>query len=219
MKIALSFLFPFCVLFFLRKERLSGKILFLILCTFFIFLYFCAEGFDVQYSKLIWFLFLISGFFYFITKLYLCVSFLFQKIKKKSLKFRFKKRSNKKRFSHYGTPHILTSFGLKVRSKSEVFIAEKLYEKKISFKYEEPLSAQGKTYYPDFTIEIGKKKYYWEHFGMLNDKQYARKTKIKIKWYDKNFPNALIWTQEETTLVQNISSLVEKMSAQKNKKS
>ncbi|WP_186644633.1 hypothetical protein [Fluviispira vulneris] len=98
--------------------------------------------------------------------------------------------------SSFGSPQILTSFGLKVRSKSEVFIAEKLFEHKIDFRYEIPLSAEGKTYFPDFTIYIGKKVFYWEHFGMLSNEDYLQKTKNKIIWYDKNFPKKLIMTEE-----------------------
>ncbi|APJ03832.1 hypothetical protein [Silvanigrella aquatica] len=120
-----------------------------------------------------------------------------------------------KRTSPYGTPQIMTSFGLKVRSKSEVFIAEKLYEKKINFKYEQPLSAGEKTYYPDFTIYLGNKEFYWEHFGMLSDENYALKTEIKIKWYKKHFPDRLIWTQEDSNLVPQIHEIAECMAKSK----
>ncbi|WP_130608794.1 hypothetical protein [Fluviispira sanaruensis] len=113
--------------------------------------------------------------------------------------------------SSFGSPQILTSFGLKVRSKSEVFIAEKLFEHKIDFRYEIPLSAEGKTYFPDFTIFIGKKVFYWEHFGMLSNEDYLQKTKIKIVWYDKNFPKKLIMTEECNDLLPVICAEVDKL--------
>lgn len=106
---------------------------------------------------------------------------------------------------------MLTTFGLKVRSKSEVFIAEKLFSEQFDFEYETPLSAGGKTFYPDFTIKIGKQIFYWEHFGLLSDAAYYEKTKIKIKWYNKFFQNKLICTEESNTLLLNIEKEIEKL--------
>ncbi|MCF0149967.1 MAG: hypothetical protein HUJ80_00985, partial [Firmicutes bacterium] len=71
-----------------------------------------------------------------------------------------------------GLIHI-TSRGLRVRSKNELLIAEKLYENGISFRYEQELMADGRILYPDFTIKKRSGAIcYWEHFGMMHDERY-----------------------------------------------
>ena len=91
--------------------------------------------------------------------------------------------------------------GLKVRSKSEAIIAGLLESNKIPFRYEAVLSIDEKTYYPDFTIlrPRDKKILYWEHFGMMDDEEYALRAEHKLAMYRKNsiFPwNQLISTYE-----------------------
>ena len=74
-----------------------------------------------------------------------------------------------------------TERGDVVRSKSEVIIANILYQNRehILYKYERPLeiveNGRKKTIYPDFTI-INKntgKITYWEHAGRMDDPYYA----------------------------------------------
>lgn len=82
-----------------------------------------------------------------------------------------------------------TERGEKVRSKSEALIANKLYQLGIPYKYECPLSL--KSYgvvYPDFTIlnTIERKEYIYEHFGMMDDPLYEKKTISKINTYEQN---------------------------------
>ena len=82
-----------------------------------------------------------------------------------------------------------------VRSKSEVIIANVLYQYKddISYKYERPLELKtkdGKTMvvYPDFTI-INKhtgKVYYYEHAGRMDEPRYAVDFVKKINLYTLN---------------------------------
>ena len=81
-----------------------------------------------------------------------------------------------------------TGNGLAVRSKSELLIAQELENKNVPFKYEQPLQLKGKTYFPDFTIsnEITGQTVYWEHLGMLDDENYARKWNRKLSWYRAN---------------------------------
>lgn len=79
-----------------------------------------------------------------------------------------------------------TSRGLKVRSKSEVIIAEALYAHGIQFRYEEVLRIDGQPFIPDFTILTPSRKiYYWEHCGMVNNPQYMRHHKDKMEQYEK----------------------------------
>jgi hypothetical protein len=72
-----------------------------------------------------------------------------------------------------------------VRSKSEVIIANELASRKIDYGYEQPLTIDGATKYPDFTIEDAESglNYYWEHCGMLHVPSYNRRWKEKLVWY------------------------------------
>ncbi|MBQ6900238.1 MAG: hypothetical protein IJN72_05305 [Firmicutes bacterium] len=78
----------------------------------------------------------------------------------------------------------LTSRGLRVRSKSELIIAEKLYEYGIEFWYEEVLKIGKHTVVPDFTIRRRDGKFfYWEHCGRTCDDEYMARHRRKMKLY------------------------------------
>ncbi len=102
-----------------------------------------------------------------------------QNMSKASEKFIFTDKDNE----------ILTEKGEAVRSKSEKIIADKLYMKGIPYVYEQPLYLKGYGYVvPDFkilNIET-RKEYYLEHFGMMDDSEYSRKSLRKIETYEKN---------------------------------
>ena len=122
-------------------------------------------------------------------------------------------------------PELYTAKGMRVRSKSEVMIADALGRAGLPYKYECPLelkeshndsenkfpqknifpklyfhkdqryaggtggSAEVKrTVYPDFTILNAKtrQEIYWEHFGKMDDPEYADKTVRKINLYMGN---------------------------------
>ena len=79
-----------------------------------------------------------------------------------------------------------------MRSKSEKIIADKYYERGIPYKYEKPLllrkQAKTITIRPDFTT-LNKRtriQRYHEHFGKMDDPQYARKALEKIRLYESN---------------------------------
>jgi len=77
-----------------------------------------------------------------------------------------------------------TSHGLKVRSKNEVIISEKLYEHRIVFRYEMLLDFAGGLLAPDFVIKRADgKMFYWEHMGLTNNKDYLDRQLQKIKLY------------------------------------
>ncbi|MDD7593824.1 MAG: hypothetical protein PUJ57_06320 [Peptoniphilaceae bacterium] len=84
---------------------------------------------------------------------------------------------------------IETARGERVRSKSEKIIADGLHRHHIPYKYERPLFLDEETiYYPDFTmydvdhdVEV-----YWEHFGLMDDPDYCKKTIAKIEKYEMN---------------------------------
>ena len=85
-------------------------------------------------------------------------------------------------------PEYYTRQGLRVRSKSEVIIADILDEMGIPFLYEKPLNLKGVTVHPDFTLLNMKerKEVYWEHFGMMDDMDYRNNAFNKIRNYESN---------------------------------
>lgn len=78
--------------------------------------------------------------------------------------------------------------GEMVRSKSEVIIANILYDNQIDYDYEKKLFLDDEFKIPDFTIESsdGETTYYWEHLGMLKVPEYQAKWDKKKEWYIKN---------------------------------
>jgi hypothetical protein len=86
-------------------------------------------------------------------------------------------------------PFYETSRGERVRSKSELTIANMLADRGIPYKYECPLTLLGGVViYPDFTLLDVKRRrdIYWEHRGMMDDRDYARQAVFKIKSLMKN---------------------------------
>ena len=87
-----------------------------------------------------------------------------------------------------------TEQGDMVRSKSEVIIANILYQnrKSLLYKYERPLeiieNGRTKTIYPDFTIINGGtgRMMYWEHAGRMDDPYYANDFVRKMNMYITN---------------------------------
>ncbi|WP_300367335.1 AAA family ATPase, partial [Brachyspira sp.] len=85
----------------------------------------------------------------------------------------------------------ITERGEKLRSKSEVIIANYLYQKekasKIEYSYEiKYYGKNGDCKLPDFTIIKGDKTYLLEHLGMLSNENYKNKWEEKKKWYEDN---------------------------------
>ena len=101
-------------------------------------------------------------------------------------------------------PVYQTNHGEMVRSKSELTIANKLADKGIPYKYECPLTlSNGTTIYPDFTIlDVRmRKEIYWEHRGLMDDREYARQSVFKMKSMMKDgmiLGKNLIITEETT---------------------
>jgi ATP-dependent exoDNAse (exonuclease V) alpha subunit len=81
-----------------------------------------------------------------------------------------------------------TERGEMVRSKSEVIIADHLAHRGVEYAYEQSLTIDGVTKYPDFTIEDMEsgENFYWEHCGMLHVPSYRRRWEDKLAWYRTN---------------------------------
>ncbi len=81
-----------------------------------------------------------------------------------------------------------TSKGDRVRSKSEVIIANLLYEHNINYKYEEKLICGDKEIYPDFTIYLDNgEKVFWEHLGWIGIENYDKRWIEKLELYEKYY--------------------------------
>lgn len=80
-----------------------------------------------------------------------------------------------------------TSFGLKVRSKSEVLIAELLHALGIPFHYDEEVTFRDSagnwhTFSVDFIIMTPSgEKIYWEHMGLFHQESYRIKNFTKMR--------------------------------------
>ncbi|WP_295097458.1 hypothetical protein [uncultured Fibrobacter sp.] len=88
-----------------------------------------------------------------------------------------------------GSPEIYTSRGVRVRSKSEVIIADSLDSEGIPFRYEFPLTVKSMgTLHPDFyCLNIhSRKELVWEHFGLMDYPEYASNAVKKIELFDKS---------------------------------
>lgn len=85
------------------------------------------------------------------------------------------------------SPDLQTARGERVRSKSEVIIADTLGRLGIPYKYECPLKLAdgGLAVYPDFTcLDLRtRKELLWEHLGMMDNSEYASLAVKKISAY------------------------------------
>ena len=79
--------------------------------------------------------------------------------------------------------------GIKMRSKSEVLIANVLDEFGVPYIYEKPLRLENDIMLlPDFTLldVKNRREVYLEHFGMIDDPEYMARTFEKIREYESN---------------------------------
>ena len=121
---------------------------------------------------------------------------------------------------------LFTDNNERVRSKSEALIANALKSNGVPYRYEFPvvLNKIGKssthskycddsdlcTFYPDFyCLNLRtRQEYIWEHFGLMNDSDYANNAAGKIVLYQSNgyFPGKNLITTMETR-VHSLSSM------------
>ncbi|AXI08445.1 ATP-dependent DNA helicase RecQ [Oceanobacillus zhaokaii] len=99
-----------------------------------------------------------------------------------------------------------------VRSKSEVIIANLLYEANVNYEYEKKLYYDDQNWIePDFTIEVGEKDIYWEHLGMIGTETYDKRWLKKIDIYEKYYPDQLEITYENPALSDSARNIIEKI--------
>lgn len=101
---------------------------------------------------------------------------------------------------------LITENGETVRSKSEVIIANALKSHNVPYRYEYPLVLEvadedHREFHPDFyCLNLRtRQEYAWEHFGMMDDAEYAERAVQKLSLYSANgyFPGKnLIITME-----------------------
>jgi len=85
----------------------------------------------------------------------------------------------------------LTSFGLRVRSRGEIIIAEQAHTLGIPFRYDQMIRMEdGSEIFPDFTFENRfYEEFYIEYCGMMDDPDYVRRHLIKRGRYERNGVN------------------------------
>ncbi len=86
-------------------------------------------------------------------------------------------------------PEFYTAKKERVRSKSELIIADFLKKESVPYRYECPIYLKGMgQVYPDFTVlnVRTRKEVHWEHLGMMDDAVYAEKALQKIAMYEQN---------------------------------
>lgn len=105
--------------------------------------------------------------------------------------------------------------GDRVRSKSEVIIANLLAQNGISYEYEKKLEYEkGKWIEPDFTITLPDgRELYWEHLGMLGVESYDKRWLEKQDIYDNYFSGKLIVTYEGATITDSALDIINKISS------
>lgn len=108
------------------------------------------------------------------------------------------------------SPQYTSAKGERVRSKSELIIADTLFRHHIPYRYEFPItlrnaannttsgpatvknfrkhSTETVTFYPDFLcLNLRTRQtYYWEHFGLMDDPAYAENAASKLRLYTEN---------------------------------
>lgn len=109
-----------------------------------------------------------------------------------------------------------TDDGNRVRSKSEIIIGNKLVQMGVPYRYEYPLRiGENSVFHPDFfCLNVRtRKEFVWEHFGMMDDEEYASRALCKIEEYQKEgywFGINFMVSFESSSHIINIQ-LIEKM--------
>ena len=113
-------------------------------------------------------------------------------------------------------PEYYTDKGERVRSKSEILIANALKKHKIPYRFEYPYQFEpySKTKHPDFTVlnVRRRKEYIWEHMGKMDDEGYRNYALNRIIDFEKHgiFPGDRLILTHETLNNPLSSKIIEK---------
>ncbi len=113
-------------------------------------------------------------------------------------------------------PEYYTDNGERVRSKSEILIANALKKHNVPYRYEAPLNLKGSgIIHPDFTVLNirTRQEYFWEHFGKMDDADYIQHALQRINVYERNniFPGKKLIFSHETHIHPLNTQSIEKM--------
>lgn len=99
-------------------------------------------------------------------------------------------------------PELFTAKGERVRSKSEVIIADTLTRLNVPYRYEFPVALKNIVVHPDFfCLNVRtREEFLWEHFGMMSDVEYSEAAVEKLMLYQSCgiFPGANLLISMET---------------------
>ncbi len=84
-------------------------------------------------------------------------------------------------------PEYYTARQERVRSKSEILIADMLGRMGIPYRYEYPLILEGLRIHPDFTAlhVTQRRNVIWEHLGMMDSLEYVQSALSRMEEYEK----------------------------------
>ena len=87
-----------------------------------------------------------------------------------------------------GAAEHYTLKGERVRSKSEVMIANALFQADLDYRYEYPVMLGNQIVYSDFTVlrMPDRKEIRWEHAGLIDDVDYRNEFLGKLNLYEEN---------------------------------
>ena len=113
-----------------------------------------------------------------------------------------KKEYRKKGFKE-GDPEYYTKQGDRVRSKSEILIADILTDLQVPYLYEYPIYLNSRGWvWPDFTVLNVRTRMvrYWEHLGKMGDADYCARNLEKMLDYERSgyFPGTHLIITHET---------------------
>lgn len=128
----------------------------------------------------------------------------------------------KKAFSP-DSPELFTSRDERVRSKSEIIIADVLTRLGIPYRYEFPVkltteNGESRIFHPDFVcLNLRtREEFLWEHFGMMDDAEYFARAARRLRLYETNqiFPGKNLIISVETSDQPASARQIERLAAQ-----
>ena len=107
----------------------------------------------------------------------------------------------------------MTTLGTKVRSKSELNIANTLERLGIPYRYEQKMYVNGRKFYPDFTILLPDGEILiWEHNGLMDNGEYVERARSKTYDYEaagfRQHNNLIITYEDDIRTPEQIEGII-----------